>query len=101
MKRFFCTYFDHNYLPYGMTLFSSLCDSGIDFELFVLCLSSECYERLTGVDPRLTPIELEALESWDSELKATQSNRSRTEYIFTISPCLPLFLFEKFPIILF
>lgn len=97
MKRFFCTYFDHNYLPYGMTLFSSLCDSGMDFELFVLCLSHECHERLKGVDSRLTPIALDELESWDPELKSTQSNRSRTEYIFTISPCLPLFIFNRFP----
>ncbi len=97
MKRFFCTYFDHNYLPYGMTLFSSLCDSGMDFELFVLCLSRECYDRLAGVDSRLIPIALDVLEKWDSELKATQSNRSRTEYIFTISPCLPLFIFARFP----
>ena len=97
MKRYFCTYFDHNYLPYGMTLFSSLCNSCIEFELFVLCLSKECYERLIGVDSRLIPISLDELESWDTELKATQFSRSRTEYIFTISPCLPLFIFNKFP----
>lgn len=80
-----------------MTLFRSLCESGLDFELFVLCLSRECQERLTEADPRLIPVALEDLETYDPELTAVQTSRSRTEYIFTISPCLPLFLFEKFP----
>ena len=97
MKRYFCTYFDHNYLIYGMTLFDSLAKSGIDFQLFVLTLSDECFTRLENTDSRITPVKLSELEQYDPELKKCQFNRSRTEYIFTLSPCLPLFLFEKFP----
>lgn len=97
MKRYFCTYFDHNYLIYGMTLFDSLVKSGIDFKLFVLTLSDECYTRLENADKRIIPVKLKELEQYDPELSECQFNRSRTEYIFTLSPCLPLFLFEKFP----
>ena len=97
MKRYFCTYFDHNYLIYGMTLFDSLVNSGIDFKLFVLTLSDECFSRLENADERIVPVRLNELEQYDPELSECQFNRSRTEYIFTLSPCLPLFLFEKFP----
>ena len=97
MKRYFCTYFDHNYLIYGITLFDSLVKSGIDFKLFVLTLSDECYNRLENADERIIPVKLKELEQYDPELSECQFNRSRTEYIFTLSPCLPLFLFEKFP----
>ena len=97
MKRFFCTYFDHNYLVFGMTLFDSLVRSGIDFELFVLTLSDECYSRLENADARIIPVRLQELEKYDSELAQCRFDRSRIEYIFTLSPCLPLFLFEKFP----
>lgn len=97
MKRYFCTYFDHNYLPYGMALFDSLVKSGIDFELFVLTLSDECHCRLENADRRIIPVKLQELEEYDPELAQCRFNRSQTEYIFTLSPCLPLFLFEKFP----
>ena len=97
MKRYFCTYFDHNYLPYGMALFDSLVKSGIDFELFVLTLSDECHCRLENADRRIIPVRLQELEEYDPELAQCRFNRSQTEYIFTLSPCLPLFLFEKFP----
>ena len=50
MKRYFFTYFDHNYLVYGITLFDSLVKSGIDFQLFVLTLSDECFTRLENAD---------------------------------------------------
>ena len=79
-----------------MALWDSLVKSGINFELFVLTLSDECYFRLQNVDERIIPIKLQELEEYDPELAKCQFDRSRTEYIFTISPCLPLFLFEKF-----
>ena len=96
MKRWFCSCFDHNYMIYGLTMFRSLAETGIDFQLFVLCLSDEAFDKLSNFDERLTPIRLQELEEYDPELKACEQSRSRVEYIFTISPCLPLFLFDKF-----
>ena len=96
MKRYFCTCFDHNYLIYGMTLFDSLVRCGCDFELFVLALSDACFERLKNADPRIVPVKLAELEAADPELAQCRTTRSRTEYIFTMSPCFPLFLFEKY-----
>ena len=97
MKHRFCTCFDHNYLVYGMTLFHSLAEQDEDFVLYVLALSDECFERLKDADPRIVPIPLGELEEFDPELRQCRENRGRTEYIFTMSPCLPLFLFARHP----
>ena len=97
MKRSFCTCFDHNYLIYGLTLFESLKTYMQDFELYVLCLSAEVYQKLHGLAPEIIPIPLQALEDFVPELMSCKNDRSRTEYIFTLSPLLPLYLFSKYP----
>ena len=98
MKRSFCTCFDHNYMVYGLTMFRSLAESGIEFELYVLCLSDKAFEMLESLqDSRLIPLDLKELEAFDPVLKGCEKTRSKAEYIFTISPCLPLWLFHKFP----
>ena len=84
-------------MVYGLTMFRSLAECGMEFELYVLCLSDNAFDMLEGIDPRLIPVKLGELEQYDPELKSCKNTRSRTEYIFTMSPCLPLFLFHKFP----
>lgn len=97
MRRYFCTYFDDNYMLYGLTMFRSLCNVCPDLRLFVLCLNDATYDKLQSLDERIVPIPLSELEAYDPELLATKSTRSIVEYYFTISPCLPLFLFHKYP----
>ena len=77
MKRSFCTCFDHNYMVYGLTLFRSLAAAGVDFELFVFCLSDKAFELLQGLDPRLRLIRLAELEDTDPEpLSSTERSIS-------------------------
>lgn len=97
MKRYFCTYFNDNYLIYGLTMFRSLKKTGIDFKLFVLCLDESVYEKLIGFDPLLEPVRLSELEAFDPETAACKTNRSMVEYFFTLSPALPLFLMHRNP----
>ena len=97
MKRYFCTYFNDDYLIYGLTMFRSLKETGIDFRLFVLCLDDPVYEKLTGFAPEIEPVRLSELESADPETTACRGNRSLIEYFFTLSPALPLFLFRRDP----
>lgn len=100
MKYHFCTCFDRNYLLYGMTLFRSLetAAAGADFVLYVAALDEECCRLLRELDdPRLVPIPLAEIEAFDPEFAATRPGRSRAEYIFTMSPVLPRFLFARFP----
>lgn len=97
MKRYFCTYFDYNYLMYGLTLFRSLQNTHDDFSLFVLCLDDKTYQALLNLDQKVVPLALQNLEQFDPELQQCQENRSRIEYYFTISPCLPRYIFMLQP----
>ena len=98
MKYSFCTCFDRNYLVCGYTLFQSLCKHVPDFSLYVAALDDEAYRLLAMAgDPRLIPIRLADIEAFDPEFARCRDNRSRVEYIFTLSPVLPLYLFHRHP----
>ena len=97
MKRYYCTYFDHRYLDKGKALYHSMLAHCGDFNLFVLCLSTECYEELQKLKlSRINLIYLGELEKWDSELLQTKKSRSPIEYYFTCTPSLPLYIFDHF-----
>jgi hypothetical protein len=92
----FCTYFDSNYLVRGLTAFRSLQASGCDFRLHVLALDQRAADAIRRLaEPNLEVVGLAELESWDPRLLAAKANRGVVEYYFTLSPGLPLYLFEK------
>lgn len=96
--HYFCTYFDHNYLPLGLALYRSLKQHSPEFKLWVLCLSSTCYDVLKQLDlPDINLISLNEFERGDEALLGAKQNRSLIEYYFTCSPSLPLFVLNKYP----
>ncbi len=98
VKRYFCTYLDQNYLPRGLALHKSLRAHCSDFHLFVLCMDGESYAILDRFAiPEITPVRLADLLDGDEALQGAQTNRSRIEFFFTCSPCLPWYLFHKYP----
>jgi hypothetical protein len=98
MKYFFCTYFDENFLPRGLTLIESLKKHAGDFKIFILCLDDKTQRYFTeNPESYIQPIKLTDLENADPELAASKENRSRVEYFFTLSPCLPLYILNTFP----
>jgi len=93
MTRYFCTYFDCHYLPRGLALYRSLQRTCPSFELWVLCLDMVCHRVLTELKlPGMHLIPLEELEQDDRRLCDAKRTRSRIEYYFTCSPCLPSFV---------
>ncbi len=98
MTFHFCTCFDSNYLIYGYTLYRSLKATGIEFKLYVACLDDTVFQNLQMLHhPEIIPIPLSDIEAHDPEFSACKENRSRVEYIFTLSPVLPLYILRKFP----
>lgn len=95
----FTTFFDKNYLSRGLILFDSLKEQNIDFKFFVLCLDQETFDFLNQFkqnNPQVETLTLNDLEEHDPALLICKNNRSLVEYYFTLSPCLPLFLLEKY-----
>ena len=93
----FCTYFDKNYLTKGLTLFKSLKKHSDPFRLYVLCMDEETHQFIQALEEQyneLIAIALKDLEAWDDELLAAKKNRSQIEYYFTLSPILPLYVFN-------
>jgi len=97
---YFATYFDNNYLSRGIALYNSLNENCKDFFLlYVLCLdeATEQYFHHNQFDfPHVKTITLSEIEQFDTELHQSKKNRSIIEYYFTLSPCLPLYLLQKF-----
>ncbi len=94
--NYFCTYFDHRYLPQGLALHKSLKQHCLSFKLWILCLDSTCYRILSAL--KLSDVHLIALEDFernDEELLKAKQNRTTVEYYFTCTPSLPLFILNK------
>lgn len=92
----YCTYFDSNYATSGLALYRSLERHTDDFHLHVLCMDDTAYEVVSQLNlPQATPISLRELESFDEEVAETHNDRSLIEYYFTLTPALPLYLFDS------
>lgn len=94
--RYFCTFFDHRYLPKGLALYHSLIQNCQAFELWVLCLDRPCYEVLARLSlPHLRLVDLGTLEQADPELLQAKRDRTLVEYYFTCKSCLAKYIFEQ------
>ena len=91
----FCTYFDRNYLLRGLTMFRSLQATGLDFILHVLALDAETDATIRSLNlSNLRSISLPELERANPRLSSAKRDRTRIEYYFTLSPFLPLHIFD-------
>jgi len=94
----FCTYFDINYVTYGLALHHSLKEHCGEFRLWVLCMDVSSYDVLSEMAlPELCLIRLSDFENGDHALLKAKQNRSRIEYYFTCTPSLPLYVLKNFP----
>jgi len=96
MRINLCTYADKRYLHKLLALISSLKRNQPDWHLVVLGLDEEVQTVISDlVDQNISMLPLEALQSWSPRLAAEQDRRSWREYIFTLTPFLPAYLFER------
>lgn len=96
--RYYCTYFDHNYLSRGLALYHSLEKHAKPFTLWVLCFDDTTLRSLRRLNLySLIPVALHELEGDDAELLAVKSTRTTVEYYFTSTPSLPLYILNRFP----
>ena len=96
--RYYCTYFDRNYLLRGLALYRSLKQHGEPFVLWVLCFDDWSFDVLSKLAQHdLRPVALSDFERGDDKLLAAKLTRAKVEYYFTCSPSLPLYLLSHHP----
>lgn len=94
----FCTYFDKNYLFKGLALYRSLEQHVDRFTLWILCFDELTREILQKMDlEKVDLIALEEFERGDEALLEAKGNRSHKEYLWTVTPSLPLHILKKRP----
>jgi hypothetical protein len=98
MDHAYCAYFDHNYLPRALLTFSSLRRFDTASTIYVLALSKLCETIMHELAlPKVKVIPLATLEKAYPELETAKPTRSRTEYIFTLTPFLPHYVLTIAP----
>lgn len=90
----FCTLFDKNYLLKGLALYDSLLKHCPDFKLWILCMDNETHEILSKLN--LEKTELISLKEFeDPKLLEVKPGRKASEYCWTCTPSLPLYILDK------
>jgi hypothetical protein len=99
MKRYYCTYFDRNYLVKALALFNSLArHEDRDYVVIAVCLDEITRIILENIKPpNVELIPLHLIEKNDSELLAAKGNRTLIEYYWTLTPSVVLYLLEQYP----
>ena len=90
MKRYYCTYFDRNYLAKALALHTSLSAiDGHDFELHVVCLDELTRTILKSLNLKNVKLmALHELENSDPDLVPIRQSRTLIEYYWTLTPVI-------------
>ena len=90
----FVTFFNQAYLPQGLALHSSMSRHIRNFCLWVLCADDATFQSLAIL--KLENVKLLLLSALETkELINAKANRNTKEYIWTLSPFAPRFVFES------
>jgi hypothetical protein len=90
----YVTRFDHRFLLQGLALYVSLQQQQPESVLWVLCLDQEAENQLRDLNlPHLQALSLRSLET--PALLQAKGNRSRVEYIYTLTPFMFDFVFDR------
>jgi hypothetical protein len=92
----FVTCFDSYFMPQGLALYESLLKHNKGSILWVICLDKKSFEYLQkSAYPMLRILFIEDLEN--EKLLSVKSTRTKAEYIWTLSPFIPGWVFDNDP----
>lgn len=95
----FCTYFDFNYLDRAKVLFESIENTCEQLKIFCLCLDQQSFDEINeNYGENFISISLHELEVFEPNLLSVKKERSKKEYIFTLSPVILLYILYKYDI---
>ena len=91
----FCTLFDSGYLPRGLTLYESLCNTCDVFHLYIMAFDDKAFDVLNSFSlPYITVVQLKDFE--DDKLLKVKPTRTRAEYCWTCGPSVIYYFITKF-----
>ncbi len=94
--RFYCTYFDQNYIAKGLAMIQSLCQHNPSVEIYVVCMDEETYDILGQLGmAELKLLRLSDIEDGDEQLVEPKRQRSLVEYYWTLTPTIILRVLER------
>lgn len=94
----YCTYFDSNSLPKGLSLIHSLQKYDPESTIYVVCLDVQTLQILeTLAMPWVRFMPLQLIERKFACLDEAQKNRSKTEYCCTLTPVIIEYLLQGLP----
>ncbi len=92
----FVTCFDSYFMPQGLSLYESLLKHFNGSVLWVICLDKRSFQYLKkNAFPMMRVLFIEDLEN--EKLLSVKHTRSKAEYIWTLSPFIPGWVFESDP----
>lgn len=92
----YCTYFDMAYAPRGRVLIESLRQQGDRGTVHVLALDAETFDEVSSWGHlNVRPLRLSDLEDALPQLTAARADRSRMEYVFTLTPWLTIWVMDQ------
>ena len=94
--KYFCTYFDKNFIYQGLALYESLCKHAGEFKLWILCFDDKSFQLIKAMNKKeVIPLSNKELESTYPQLLSVKVERSLVEYYWTTTPFLPRFIFKN------
>jgi len=94
--RNFCTLFDSNYRTKGLVLHQTLMHHMPDAHLYILCLDDPLYGLLSILKPENTTL-IRLDDFLDPALRSKKNSRTYTEWVWTMTPSLPLYILRAYP----
>jgi len=91
----FCSYFDYGYIVKALICYETLKKHCSNLCFYVLCFDERTENLMNGLDNVVT-IKLDDVEKYYPELLEAKKTRQDREYYATMSPILPLYIFDKY-----
>jgi len=93
MTEHFVTIFNYNFIPQALALYKSMNDHIDDFNLWVICVDDKTKKFLDKKNyNHISTVSLNNLEN--EELRGIKKKRTIGEYIWTLTPFLPDWIFR-------
>ena len=96
--RYYCTYFDSNYLMKGLAMLDSLQKYGGEHQVYVICLDNQALQIMEALAlPHVQVLPLALIERKYPELRTAKKNRGAVEYYWTLTPVILEYLLQAVP----